>query len=131
MIQKSIVALLGVLVALLGVAGCWFSVFSDQPWDASKVPALLLFACIAVTGIGLLVFAFRQSMAGFWLLNVSIVSTIWLNALAHLTVRDASGLSNVSFEEWLRMGIGAVLIAGFAVLASRSHRRSRAARATT
>ena len=129
MIQKSIVALLGVLVALFGVAGDWFLFSSEGPWDASKLPTLLLFSGIAVTGTGLLVLAFRQSMAGFWLLSASISGTVWLNALAHLTVRDASGLWNVSFEEWLRMTIGAMLIAGFAFLAARSHRRSRAAQA--
>jgi len=131
MIQKSIVALLGVLVALFGVAGIWFLFSSQGPWDASKLPSLLLFAGIAITGIGLLVFAFRQSMTGFWLLNVSGCSTVWLNALAYLTVRDAGGLRNVSFEEGLRMALLGMLIAGFVFLAARSHQRSRAARAAT
>ena len=126
-IQKSIVALLGVLIALFGGAGVWFSLSSTEPWATSQISTLLLFGGITVTGMGLLAFAFRPSMAGFWLLNVSTCGTVWLNGMAYLAVRDSGGLAQVSLDEWLRIAAGTLLIAGFAFLAIRARRRARAA----
>jgi len=126
-IQKSIVALLGVLIALFGGAGVWFSLSTTEPWSTSQIPTLLLFGGLTVTGMGLLAFAIRPSVAGFWLLNVSLCGTVWLNATAYLAVRDSGGLAQVSLDEWLRMAAGTLLIAGFAFLAIRARRRARPA----